>query len=254
MLTHLFNDLGAWLGAHADVWQPLLTAFCLYALAVFGGKIGMRVALALFALALLFCRSPLVATESPFHERALTNIFMFMTTVSAFAMIVQKNPVYAALDFSLVVLGTAGLFLLQSAPFLAAATIIVYAGAVIVTFLFVIMLAQQTGQAVYDQRYRQPIAGALAGAVLLAALLDVSTRPAITEGKPRPAYVLVVPGHVAGASSFLSQSVGSATGVKGLGRSLYSDYLWAVEIAGTVLLASTVGAILIAGQRKETAA
>ena len=74
-------------------------------------------------------------------------------------MITSRNPVYAALWFALATLSTCGLFLLQSAPFLAAATIIVYAGAIIVTFLFVIMLAQQAGATVYDQRSRQPFCG-----------------------------------------------------------------------------------------------
>ena len=72
-------------------------------------------------------------------------------------MITDKNPVYSALWFALVTLAVCGLFLLNSAPFLAASTIIVYAGAIIVTFLFVIMLAQQSGPtAGYDQQPFQP--------------------------------------------------------------------------------------------------
>ena len=82
-------------------------------------------------------------------------------------MITNRNPVYAALWFALVTLSTCGLFLLQSAPFLAAATIIVYAGAIVVTFLFVIMLAQQSGATVYDQRSRQPLLATVAAFVLL---------------------------------------------------------------------------------------
>ena len=82
-------------------------------------------------------------------------VFAIGALMSGVLMITARNPVYAALWFALATLSTCGLFLSADAPFLAAATIIVYAGAVIVTFLFVIMLAQQSGAAGYDQRSRQ---------------------------------------------------------------------------------------------------
>ena len=105
-------------------------------------------------------------------------------------MITSRDPVYAALWFALATLGVCGLFLLQSAPFLAAATIIVYAGAIIVTFLFVIMLAQQQGRSVYDHRARDADHVdrrrwlMLGGAAV--ELSDVATkRPAADDGGPR---------------------------------------------------------------------
>jgi NADH:ubiquinone oxidoreductase subunit 6 (subunit J) len=73
----------------------------------------------------------------------------------------------------LVVLSTCGLFLLQAAPFLMAATTIIYAGAIIVTFLFILMLAQQRGSSDADLRSREPFLAATAGFVLLGALLYV---------------------------------------------------------------------------------
>ena len=75
--------------------------------------------------------------------------------------VTSRNPVYSALWFASVVLSTSGLFLLADAPFLAAGTIIVYAGAIIVTFLFVIMLAQMEGKADYDRAARSPGLGDL---------------------------------------------------------------------------------------------
>src|SRR5262249_30564145 len=86
-------------------------------------------------------------------------------------LITQRNPVHAALSFAVVVLSTCGLFLLQAAPFLMAATIIVYAGAIVVTFLFVIMLAQQSGISDADHRAREPFLSTLGSFVLLGALL-----------------------------------------------------------------------------------
>ena len=59
------------------------------------------------------------------------------------------------------VLSSSGLFLLSQASFLAAGTVIVYAGAIIVTFLFVIMLAQMEGKAIYDRAARLPFRATL---------------------------------------------------------------------------------------------
>jgi NADH-quinone oxidoreductase subunit J len=86
-------------------------------------------------------------------------------------MITARNPARSALAFAMVVLSTCGLFLLLAAPFLMAATIVIYAGAIIVTFLFVIMLSRQEGPSNADLRTREPALAAAAGFVLLATLL-----------------------------------------------------------------------------------
>ena len=99
--------------------------------------------------------------------------FSGVAIVAGVLLITQHNPARAALSFALVILATCGLFLLLAAPFLMAATIIIYAGAIIVTFLFVIMLAQQTGLDDADLRSREPLLAAVTGFVLLAALLYV---------------------------------------------------------------------------------
>jgi NADH-quinone oxidoreductase subunit J len=88
-------------------------------------------------------------------------------------LVTQRNPARAALSFALVVLSTCGLFLLLAAPFLMAATIIIYAGAIIVTFLFVLMLAQQEAPSDADARSREPLLANVVGFVLLGALLYV---------------------------------------------------------------------------------
>ena len=78
-------------------------------------------------------------------------------------LVVQKNPARGAIAFAFVILSTCGLFLLLAAPFLMAATIIIYAGAIIVTFLFVLMLSQHAGPSDENDRSREPWFGALAG-------------------------------------------------------------------------------------------
>ncbi len=74
-----------------------------------------------------------------------------VTLIAAAAAVVTHKPVYTALWFALSLLGTAGLLLFDGAQFLSISTVAVYAGAILVTFLFVIMLAQPEGHAPYDR-------------------------------------------------------------------------------------------------------
>ncbi|MBI2807639.1 MAG: NADH-quinone oxidoreductase subunit J [Planctomycetes bacterium] len=127
------------------------------------------VLLAVFAL--ILGAAVLVRTETVFVETLLFYAFAGLALGAGGMMIAQRNPVHAALSFALVVLSTCGLFLLQAAPFLMAATIIVYAGAIVVTFLFVIMLAHQGGASSADQSTREPVLASVAGCVLLASLV-----------------------------------------------------------------------------------
>lgn len=110
-------------------------------------------------------------------------ILAFLAAGGAVRMISHPRPIYAALYFILVVLATAGLFLLLSAEFMAFALVIVYAGAILVTYLFVIMLAQEASEegdlgalAAYDTNAREPVGAVIASFVLLAALLGVMYR------------------------------------------------------------------------------
>ncbi len=131
-------------------------------------------ALGLVALALLgVLLAPTTPAAATAVESTLFYLFSGVAIVAGVLLITQRNPARAALSFALVVLSTCGLFLLQAAPFLMAGTIIIYAGAIIVTFLFVLMLAQQEGRSDADHRSREPLLSAAAGFVLLAALLYV---------------------------------------------------------------------------------
>lgn len=169
-------------------------------------------------------------------------------------LITHRNPVYAALWFAVATLCVCGLFLLRSAPFLAAATVVVYAGAIIVTFLFVIMLARQHGSPIYDQQASRPGLAVLLGFVVLGGVLysiqswrqGVST----TDGEPVNRF-LITP--VAAEANPLSRPVENAElgSMRGLGRSLFGDYLFAVEIGGTLLLVAAIGAIALAPRRSQ---
>jgi NADH-quinone oxidoreductase subunit J len=125
------------------------------------------------ALALFAAGRLLIGIEEILVETILFYVFAGLAITFGGLMITQRDAVHAALSFAMVVLSTCGLFLLQAAPFLMAATIIIYAGAIVVTFLFVIMLAQQAGQSSADLRSREPFLASVAGFVLLAALLSL---------------------------------------------------------------------------------
>jgi NADH:ubiquinone oxidoreductase subunit 6 (subunit J) len=124
-------------------------------------------------LALLVAGALVVRAARLTPEVVLFYAFAGIALLAGGLQVTQSNPARAALSFALVVLSTCGLFLLQAAPFLMAATTIIYAGAIIVTFLFVIMLAQQEGLSDADQRSREPLLASLTGFVLLGALLYV---------------------------------------------------------------------------------
>jgi NADH:ubiquinone oxidoreductase subunit 6 (subunit J) len=132
-----------------------------------------------FALALGFYGYAVaIATPTPGEESVIAwvvFILLALTTVgSALAMITSRSAVYSAIWFALTLLATGGLFLYQGAQFLGVATVTVYAGAIVVTFLFVIMLAQPDGHAAYDRIswgwFAKP-AAALAAATLMGAVL-----------------------------------------------------------------------------------
>jgi NADH-quinone oxidoreductase subunit J len=174
-------------------------------------------------------------------------LFATVAIVCAILMITNRNPVYSALWFAMVTLSTCGLFLLEYAPFLAAATVVVYAGAIVVTFMFVIMLAQQSGATIYDQRSRQPLLATIAAFVVLGALIGTliaASGDNFSVAKARDPAVVANPLSQPAAD----QRLGTMHGV---GRSLFTDYLFAVELAGTLLLVATIGAIVIAPRRRR---
>ncbi|MEX2316020.1 MAG: NADH-quinone oxidoreductase subunit J [Pirellulales bacterium] len=171
--------------------------------------------------------------DGPPLEAALFTTFAALMLASGCGMQVEANPVYAALWFAVVILSTCGMFLMQGASFISAATIIVYAGAIIVTFLFVIMLARQTGESIYDKRFRNPALSIALGGVLLAVLVYAFQQPMPpVPPAPTPAATQV-------------------DTVALLGSTLFVDHLWSVEIAGVLLLVATFGTILMALDTRE---
>lgn len=133
------------------------------------------------AAALLLAGFSIVRTGNLNLESALFYLFSTCAVLSGTLLVTQRHPARAALSFTLVVLSCCGLFLLLAAPFLMAATIIIYAGAIVVTFLFVLMLAQQAGLTDADCRSREPLFSVIAGFLLLGTILWVLGHQFTTE-------------------------------------------------------------------------
>ena len=103
-------------------------------------------------------------------------------------LVAQRNPARGAIAFAFVILNTCGLFLLLAAPFLMAATVIIYAGAIIVTFLFVLMLSNVQGASDENDRSREALMGSLAGFAFVGLLLFTlhATQLSATATEPQP--------------------------------------------------------------------
>ncbi|MCI0333982.1 MAG: NADH-quinone oxidoreductase subunit J [Planctomycetes bacterium] len=247
-----------WIGQHWLDWASLLLIAAGVLWLMPGAARRPKVVGVLLALA----GTALLATRvdnfsSPIGESVLFWLFAAVAILSAVLMITNRNPVYSALWFAIVTLSTCGLFLLQFAPFLAAATVVIYAGAIVVTFVFVIMLAQQSGATMYDQRSRQPLAATIAAFVMLAAIVGVlqNVGESLRDSNPRPprrtrpleaSSADVVANPLSGLAA--DEPLGK---MHAIGRSLFGDYLFAVELAGTLLLVATIGAIAIAPRRRR---
>ncbi len=176
-------------------------------------------------------------------DNLVFHLLAAITVGAAVATISFRNPVYCAIWFGMTLLGTAGLFLFQGAQFLAVATIVVYAGAILVTFLFVLMLADPKGRAPYDRVSWEALVSAATGAVIIGVLSMLVSTVLTDERRPQPPIL-------AAAQTGSDDGVLAADHVSRIGRNLFGRHLIAVEVAGTLLLVALVGAAVIVGQAR----
>ena len=154
----------------------------------------------------------------------------------ALGVVTSEHPVHAALSLVGTLFGIAVLFIAQDAEFLAAVQIIVYAGAIVVLFLFVIMLlGVDTSEdiSVEPLTAQRPLA-ALAGVLLAGGLSVVITFGAVT-----------------GRRSGAAPNRADESNVAQIGRLIFTDYLWAFEITSVLLVIAVVGAVTLARHRKD---
>lgn len=193
-------------------------------------------------------------------------IFSAIAIVAGVRVVTHTRPVYAALWFVLVILASAGQFLVLAADFIALAVIIIYGGAILVTYMFVIMLATQASgdtesgddQPLYERYAREPLAAVAAGFFLLAVLLGQFFEPIdrYTDARMRPDAEVIA--DTLGARSTqhpalepILQATESAphlrlSNTEQVGLDLFQGHPLGIELAGVVLLVALIGAVVIA--------
>ena len=152
----------------------------------------------------------------------------------ALGVLIARNPVHAALFLVETLFGIAVLFIMLDATFLAAVQVVVYAGAIVILFLFVIMLlgvdkAEDLGiEPISGQRPLTIIIGiSILGLVLTTLLISVN-----------------------GPTGTLSPAPEPTTNTKNLGETLFTDHLFAVELTALLLTVAVVGAVSLARRIK----
>jgi NADH-quinone oxidoreductase subunit J len=158
-------------------------------------------------------------------------LFAVLAVGSALIFVTRRQPVAAALWLINVMFSLSGLYVMLDAPFVGVIQVLVYAGAIMVVFVFVVMLLNLGENPAGDQRGGGARFGAMAMTlVLLANLLVIQRDPA-----PRVALAPEAP-----------------NAVFSVAQSLFTDYLVAFELTSVVLLVAVIGAVLLAKKRVQS--
>ena len=155
-----------------------------------------------------------------------------VAVLSAFAVIFAKNPVYSVLSLVVSFFAIAGEYILLNAQFLAAVHIIVYAGAIMVLFLFVIMLLNLNDMESDTAKGVLPKLGALVGGGLLCLVIIAATKSA--SG--------IMPAAAANVEVGL---------IKNLGKVLFTEFLLPFELSSLLFLSAMIGAVML-GKRENS--
>jgi NADH-quinone oxidoreductase subunit J len=155
-----------------------------------------------------------------------------IAVVAALAMVFSRNAVHAALWLAAVMLSLAGMYALQDAPFLAAVQVIVYTGAILMLFLFVLMLVGvDSSDSLVETLRGQRVAAFVVG--LGFAVLLIST----------------LGGAVADSSVGLDQANADGN-VVGIAQLLFTKYVFAFEVTSALLITAALGAMVLAHKER----
>lgn len=157
-------------------------------------------------------------------------LFWFLSALallSATMVVISKNPIHSILWLIIVFFALSGHYILLNAQFLAIVNIIVYAGAIMVLFLFVVMLMNLNSETEPRKNRRLQMAGLIAGGSLLLVMIDVVRDASEMKG----AIALAKTGNIGL--------------INNLGMVLFKDYVVPFEIASVLFLSAMVGAVVI---------
>ena len=175
-------------------------------------------------------------------KTGLFYVFAALILFAAFKVITARNPVHAALYLVLAFFQAAAIWILLKAEFLAITLVLVYVGAVMVLFLFVVMMLDINIDSVRQGFWKHfPLAGAV-GAIIALEMSYV-----LMGGFREPPKAASQPGAVVG------QLGAQVSNTKELGKVLYSEYIYPLEIAAVILLVAIIAAIaLTLRERKDS--
>ena len=155
--------------------------------------------------------------------------------MGALMVVISKNPVHSVLWLIVVFFAISGHYVLLNAQFLAIVNLIVYAGAIMVLFLFVIMLMNLNSDTEPQKNNMLKIAGAISGGSLMLVMIDVVSSSIDLAGKS----ALVKDGNIGL--------------IKNLGKALFNEYVIPFEISSILFLSAMVGAVVL-GRKGEAKA
>jgi NADH-quinone oxidoreductase subunit J len=165
--------------------------------------------------------------------------FAAVAVIGSLAVVLQKNPVYSVLSLIAAFFGLAGLYVLLEAPFVAVVQIIIYAGAIMVLFLFTVMLLNvpREDAAEWDRSHPlyRPMAVRIGAVLALALALELGWALSRT----------------AGLSAGVADDRPAVSSVTELGKVLFTDYMFAFEVTSILIIASMVGAVVLARKRAD---
>lgn len=161
--------------------------------------------------------------------------FAGIAVLTSLLVIAQRNPVYSVLLLIASFGALSGLYIMLDAPFAAAVQIIVYAGAIMVLFLFVVMLLNAPHEDT-DVDLKSPLrqSGPLRFGAVLALGLVAELIWALARSTPRATF-----------------STSPVTSIAAIGRSLFTDYAFQFEVTSVLILVAMVGAVLMARREEQ---
>jgi NADH-quinone oxidoreductase subunit J len=172
-------------------------------------------------------------------DQLLFYAFAGVSVLGSLLVIGQRNPIYSVLALIAAFFGLSGLYVLLQAPFVAIVQIIIYAGAIMVLFLFVVMLLNvpREDAAEWDRTHPLYRPWPVRIGALLAVLLVAQLGWALMR--------------TPGISDAIGAETAGVSNVGELGRVLFTDYMFAFEVTSILILASMVGAVIMARRQSE---
>ncbi|MEE9334423.1 MAG: NADH-quinone oxidoreductase subunit J [Granulosicoccaceae bacterium] len=167
-------------------------------------------------------------------ESFIFYVFAAITVFAASRVVSVRNPVFAAMFLVLTFFSCAGIWLLLEAEFLAITLVLVYVGAVMVLFLFVVMMLDVNVEPLREGFVKYLPIGLLVGAIMFIEMVLLITRSFKSDTFPAPA----------------SAAAADYSNTEALGKLLYSEYLFQFEIAAIILLVAIVAAIALTMRRR----